>query len=333
MMGFEKVAEVWRGSIVESVHFGVAAVANADGEIVHGWGDPSVVTYPRSALKPVQAIALVETGAHRAFGLEARHLALACASHHGEPIHVDLVERWLEALGLGETALACGPDYPINAEAAHALIRAGKDRSRVYHNCSGKHCGFLSVALHMGWDTDGYADPGHPAQQLYLDALTDLLGRDARSLAFGVDQCTLPSAALSVGDMAVVMARFAAARASSPDREAAIRTIHEAARGYPRYMSGTGQPNERLIEATNGRVIVKTGAEGFLAAFAPDDGLGIALKIADGSSRARTVAFLALLGELKLLDSVAAGRLDGMFEEAIVDSTGEVVGHVRPYQP
>ncbi len=333
MMRYEKVAEVWRGPIVESVHFGVAAVANADGEIVHGWGDPGVVTYPRSALKPVQAIALVETGALRAFGLEARHLALACASHLGEPMHVDLVGRWLETLGLGETSLACGPDYPTNPEAAHALIRAGNDRSRVYHNCSGKHCGFLTVARHMGWDTDGYADLGHPAQQLYLDALTDLLGRDARSLAFGVDHCTLPSAALSVGDMAVVMARFAAARVSSPGRGEAIRAIHEAARGQPRYMSGAGQLNERLVEATDGRVIVKTGAEGYLAAFVPDEGLGIALKIADGNPRARVVAFLALLGELKLLESGAAGRLDGMFVEAVVDSMGKVVGHVRPYRP
>ncbi|MCH7888955.1 MAG: asparaginase, partial [Proteobacteria bacterium] len=211
-MGFEKVAEVWRGAVVESVHFGVAAVANADGEIVHGWGDPSVVTYPRSALKPIQAIALVETGAHRAYRLEERHLALACASHLGEPMHVDLVERWLETLGLSEQALACGPDYPIDVDAAHALIRAGRDKSRLYHNCSGKHCGFLTVARHMGWDVAGYGERDHPAQRRYLDSLSELLGRDARALDFGVDSCTLPAAALSVGDAAVVMARFAAAR-------------------------------------------------------------------------------------------------------------------------
>jgi L-asparaginase II len=333
MMEFKKVVEAWRGDVVESVHYGVAAIANADGEILYGWGDPTVATYPRSALKPVQAVALVETGACRAFELEARHIALACASHLGEPMHTDLVRQWLERLGLSEEALACGPDYPMNVEAAHALIRAGHDKSRVYHNCSGKHCGFLTVTRHMGWDVEGYGDPRHPAQQRYLETLSDLLGRDAGSLAFGVDHCTLPSAVMSVGDMATVMARFAAARASSLSRRESIRVIHEAARAHPRYMSGAGEPNESLIRATGGRVIMKTGAEGYLTAFVPDQGIGIALKIADGGARARMTAFLSLLREASLLDADAGAQLAALSEETIVDSRGEPVGRIRPCRP
>ena len=332
-MIFEKVAEVWRGSVVESVHHGVAAVANAGGEILHGWGDPTFVTYPRSSLKPIQAVALVETGAHEAFGLDHRHLALACASHRGEPIHSDLVGEWLERLGLSEEALACGPTYPWDVEATHDLVRAGRDKSRIYYNCSGKHCGFLTVARHMGWEVEGYGHLDHPAQRRYLDVLSDLLGRDAGSLDFGVDNCTLPAAALSVGDMAVVMARFAAARVTSAARKAAIVRIHEAARGYPEYMSGTRQPAELIAKATGGRVIMKGGAESFLAAFLPEEGLGIALKIADGNSRSRVGVFLTLLKELKLLDGAAEKELSSLFEVEIVNSVGGVFGRIHPCPP
>ncbi len=329
-MEFERVVEVWRGPIVESVHHASAAVANAGGEVVHGWGDPTVVTYPRSSLKPIQAVALVETGAHQAYGLESRHIALACASHRGERFHVELVRRWLERLGLSARALACGPDYPLDVEAARRLIRAGERKARIYHNCSGKHCGFLTVAQHMGWELEGYDDLGHPAQRWYLDVLSDLLGRDARSLAFGVDNCTLPAAALSVGDMAVVMARFAAARVSSPDRKAAILSIHEAMRRFPEYVSGAQQPTEKLVRATDGRAIMKSGAEGYLVAILPGDGLGIALKIADGNPRASFIAFLTLLGELNVLDAAAMERLSGQFEVPVVDSVGKTIGAIRP---
>ncbi len=195
-------------------------------------------------------MALVETGAHEAYGLDDRHLALACASHRGEPMHADLVCEWLFRLGLSEENLACGATYPRDVEATHDLIRAGRAKSRIYYNCSGKHCGFLTVARHMGWEVDGYDHLDHPAQRRYLDVLSDLLGRDAGSLDFGLDNCTLPAAALSVGDMAVVMARFAAARVSSATRKAAILRLHQAARGYPEYMSGTRQPTEIFSRGT-----------------------------------------------------------------------------------
>jgi len=215
-MEYAKLAEVWRGPVVESVHFGAAAVANAAGEVLHGWGDPSVVTFPRSSLKPIQTIALVETGAAEKFGLTQRQIALASASHRAEDIHVDLVMEWLAQLDLTEAALACGPDLPRDSERAHAIIRSGGDKSRRYHNCSGKHCGFLTVARHMGWPVEGYNEPSHPTQTLYLEVLSEFLGRDAASLPMGVDGCTLPAPAMSIADMAAVMARYAAASVASP---------------------------------------------------------------------------------------------------------------------
>lgn len=327
-MEFAKLAEVWRGPVVESVHFGVAAVANAAGEIVHGWGDPSVVTFPRSSLKPIQAIALVETGAAEKFGLTQRHIALSCASHRAEDIHVDLVMEWLGQLDLTEEALACGPDLPREPKRAHAIIRAGGDESRRYHNCSGKHCGFLTVARHMGWAVEGYNMPSHPTQTLYLEVLSEFLGRDATSLPLGIDGCTLPAPAMSISDMAIVMARYAAASVSSPARKAAIGTIQEAVRRYPEYMSGTGEPTDLIARATDGGVIMKTGAEGFLCAFIPDQGLGVALKIADGSPRARVLAFLNLLGQLDLLTPQARQALLPLCDQTVHDSTGQPVGRI-----
>lgn len=332
-MEFAKLAEVWRGPIVESVHFGAAAVANDAGEILHGWGDPSVVTYPRSSLKPIQAIALVETGAADALGLTERHISLSSASHRGEDIHTDLVEEWLGRLDLGEDALACGPDLPRDLHLLTAAIRAGKEKSRLFHNCSGKHCGFLTVAKHMGWPIDGYNALSHPTQTLYLETLSEFIGRDAAALPMGVDGCTLPAPALSVGDTAVAMARFASGRVSSPKRAEAVRTIRQAIRRYPQYMSGTDQPADLVARATDGAVLLKTGAEGFLIALLPEQGLGVALKMADGGARARVLALLHLLRHLGLLDARAARELAGLMEPVVHDSAGTPVGRICACEP
>lgn len=332
-MEFAKLAEVWRGPVVESVHFGAAAVANAAGEIVHGWGDPSVVTYPRSSLKPIQSIALVETGAAEKFGLTQRQIALACASHRAEDIHVDLVMEWLAQLDLTEAALACGPDLPRDPARAHAIIRAGGEKARRYHNCSGKHCGFLTVARHMGWPVEGYNESSHPTQTLYLEILSEFLGRDAASLPIGVDGCTLPAPAMSIAVMAAVMARYAAASVASPARKAAIETIQDAMRAYPEYMSGTGEPTALIAQATDGAVIMKTGAEGFLVAIIPGQGLGVALKIADGNSRARVIALLNLLRHLNLLTADAERALHPLFNQTVQDSIGRSVGEICGCEP
>ena len=327
-MSLVKMVEVWRGELVESVHHGVAAVANAAGEIVEGWGDTSLVAYPRSALKPIQAIALVETGAHAARGLTSKHLALACASHRGEPFHTELVSAWLKDLGLAQSALACGPDHPYDEASAAAAMRAGQPVQRIYHNCSGKHCGFLTVAKHRGWPVEGYDQLEHPTQQLYLGALSDLLGRDARALPFGIDGCALPAAALPVKEMAVMMARFAAARGASASRRAAILAIHEAMRAHPEYISGTDQPGVHLSRVTKGRIIVKTGAEGFLMAYVPQQGLSAVLKIADGEARARFPALIALLSAVGLLNADERRELARIAEPPVLNSVGATVGRI-----
>jgi L-asparaginase II len=328
-----RLAEIWRGPVVESVHHGVAVVADAAGRVLHAWGDPDCVTFPRSALKPFQAIGLVESGAADALGLTDEHLALACASHHGEEFQVALLRDWLRRLDLDESALVCGPDLPRGEADQAAWLRGGGGRSRLFHNCSGKHCGFLSVARRLGAPEAGYDDPAHPAQRLYLDAVSELLGRDAAALPRGVDGCGLPALALSVADTARAAARHAAAAAASEARRAAIRRLHAAMRAHPDHLAGCGQPTGRLIRATECRVLVKGGAEGFVLGFVPEAGLGIAVKIADGASRAKMGVLAAVLGRLGLLGAAEAEALVAEVEPPVRDSNGRAVGRVAVTLP
>jgi L-asparaginase II len=323
------MVEAWRGELVESVHFGAAAVANARGEIIDGWGDTEMVVYPRSALKPVQAIALIETGAAEACGLTQQHVALACGSHRAEPMHTALVTEWLQRLKLDQSVLACGADAPADPDAAASAILEGHPKQRIYHNCSGKHCGFLTVITHRGWSVEGYDRLEHPAQQLYLEALTELSGLDAQALPFGVDGCTLPAAALPLKAYAAMMARFAEARTASPARRAAMLEIHDAMRLHPELVSGSDQPGVQVARVTRGRVIVKTGAEGFITAYVPGAGLAVALKIADGEARARVPALIAVLAGTGLLDASEQRELASLAQPPVLDSAGKEVGCLR----
>ena len=328
MTGFVRLADVWRGPTVESVHHGIAVVADAEGTIVLSLGDPDFVTFPRSSLKPFQAIALVETGAADALGLTEEHVALSCASHRAEDFQVALVRDWLGRLGLTESALACGPDLPRGAAEQAAVIRAGGGPARIFHNCSGKHCGFLSVARRIGAPTAGYQDPSHPTQALYLETFSDLLGRDAGTLVRGTDGCSLPALALSVADMARAAARFAAVKVPGAARQAAIRRLQAAMAVYPDHLSGRDQATSRIVRATNGRVIMKSGAEGFVLGFVPERGLGIAVKIADGATRAKMSVLAAIIGRLGLLSPQAAATLADVVEDPIRDGNGTRVGRV-----
>ena len=330
-MTFVPLAEIRRGGILESVHHGAAVVADAEGRVLLSWGDPSFVTFPRSSLKPFQAIPLVESGAADAAGLTEEHLAVACASHSAEDFQVALVRGWLDRLGLTENALVCGPDMPRSQADQAAVWRAGGDRSRVFHNCSGKHCGFLTLTKHIGAPVAGYADPAHPAQRLYLEAFSELLGEDASRLPRGVDGCGLPALALPMRTMAQAAARWAAAKVATEARRSAILRLQSAIRAFPDHLSGRGSSTGQVVRATQGRVLLKGGAEGYVVGFVPDRGLGIAVKLADGAARAKMGVFAAILGRLGLVD--AAESLAEAVEGEIRDSNGAVVGAVRPVLP
>ncbi|MCH8166780.1 MAG: asparaginase [Proteobacteria bacterium] len=325
------LAEVWRGEILECVHRGTAVVATAAGEVVEAWGDPARVILPRSSFKMIQALPLVESGAADAAGLGSEHLALACASHSGARVHTGLAASWLAGIGLAEHDLRCGAHTPGDPEAAHALYAAGAAPGQFHNNCSGKHCGFLTMNRRLRGDAE-YLELDHPLQQAVRLTVEEVTGETVSGHA--IDGCSAPNFATSLRGLATAMARFATAGASftgasfTGARAGAARRLVEAMAAHPVLVGGAGRATTNLIRACAGRAVVKAGAEGVYIAILPGRGLGMALKIDDGNARGSEAAIAALLarhGALERHDPVFAALADA----PILNCRGFVHGHLR----
>ena len=320
--------EVWRGERVESRHRVRACVADAAGRVLLALGDIDEPVYPRSAVKPFQALALVESGAADTLGVGAAELALACASHGGEPDHVALVDAWLGRLGLDEAALACGPHVPLHQPSATALLRAGTAPRRIHNNCSGKHAGMLAAALQLGAPTHGYELPRHAVQRHCAAAIGALAGLD-RLPEPGIDGCGLPNHPLPLYGLARAAAILADPSGQEPIRRAALTRIGAAMRAHPHMVAGTDRCCTALM-ALLPDVIAKTGAEGAYLAALPARGLGIAIKAEDGATRAAETALLALLAHLGALGDEVPEGLERFRAPRLRNGAGSIVGQVRP---
>lgn len=314
------LAEVWRGAFRESVHRGHAVICEAGGEIVEAWGDPGAIVLPRSSAKMIQALPLIESGAAEAFGLTGAHLALACASHNGALIHTDPVREWLEVLGLGDDDLRCGPQEPNDEQARNDLIKRDLSPCQVHNNCSGKHCGFLTLGKHLGAGPE-YIEADHPVQLAALEAFERVTKEP--SPGFGVDGCSVPNFATSLHGMARAMAHFAASAAETPEQR-----LVQAMVTHPALVAGEGRACTRLMRATEGKVALKTGAEAFFVAILPEQKRGIALKIADGGTRAAECVIAALLVRLGALPAAHPEAL-AFTNGPIRNRRGLVTGHLR----
>jgi L-asparaginase II len=293
------LVEVTRGGLVESRHRGSVAISDAAGKLVAAWGTLDKPVYPRSAFKSLQALSLVETGGAAAFGVSDEELALACASHSGETMHTDRVGAWLQRIECVETDLACGPHAPFHEPTSHAMIREGRTPCRLHNNCSGKHTGFLTLARHLGVSVQRYEDPQHPVQVMVRDAIAGMCGVPSGSMTIGIDGCAAPNYAIPLANLAMAMARLADPSTLAPDRAAAAKRLVEAWKANPKLVSGTGRACADLIEAAKGMTVVKTGAEAVFMAALPEQGLGVAIKIDDGGTRAAETVMakvLVLLG-------------------------------------
>tara|TARA_R110002020_G_scaffold247041_2_gene460988 strand:+ start:29819 stop:30907 length:1089 start_codon:yes stop_codon:yes gene_type:complete len=288
-------AEIWRGPFLESVHSGHAVICDSTGQIMEAWGDPSLVVLPRSSSKMIQALPLIRSGAADAFGLTTKQLALACASHQGAHIHVDNVGAWIRDLGLTDDAFRCGPEESRDREMKVQQIRAYESPCRIHNNCSGKHAGFLTLSRHLGGD-ENYVAPDHPVQRACLEAFEDVT--QETSPGFGTDGCSAPNYAATLHGIARAMAHYAAA----PEGSAEAR-LHQAMRLHPELVAGEGRACTELMRACDGKVALKTGAEGFFIAIIPGRGIGIALKATCGTTRAAEAAITALLVRLGVLDA------------------------------
>ncbi len=321
--------EVTRGPLVESRHLVRAAVADARGALAARWGDVAGAVFPRSAIKPIQALTLVESGAAAAWGVSSAEIALACASHGGEPAHVAAVRTWLARLGLADADLQCGLHPPLYEPAARDLARAGEAPAPAHNNCSGKHAGLLTVARHLGQDTAGYLRPEHPVQVRVSASIAEISGCDVEAAPVAVDGCGIPTIGLPLAGLARAMARLGDPAAEAPARAEACRRVTGAMAAHPLMVAGHECCCTAVIEATGGEALVKTGAEGVFMAALPALGLGVALKVDDGARRAAEVAMLALLRHLGALDEAQAARLAHYVEAPVLSRAGARVGAVR----
>jgi len=324
------LVEVTRGPMVESRHRGAVAIVDDTGTVQAHWGAVDTLVYPRSAIKPLQAIGLIESGAADAFALSDAEVALSCASHGGEPRHVETVLAWLDRLGLSAHDLECGAQWPMNADAAHALARAGVSPGAEHNNCSGKHTGFLTLASHMGKPTKGYIKSHHAVQQYVMGTLESMCEVDLSEAPCGIDGCSVPTWALPIGNLALGMAKFGTADRMSDARADACRRIATAMADEPFMVAGSGRYCTDMLAATKGKVICKTGAEAVYCAAVPEYGVGVALKCDDGASRAAEVMLTAVLRKIGVLDGIDPGVLAHLGRPHVHTRNDILVGEIRP---
>ncbi|MBD3764543.1 MAG: asparaginase [Rhodobacterales bacterium] len=317
------MVELWRSGRMESRHLGHAVICDPQGRIVEGWGNPAEIIYPRSSCKMIQALPLLETGAGA--GLTPRQLALTCASHQGAALHVGAVGRWLADMGLTEADLRCGTHEPYDREERDRLICAHEPPCQLHNNCSGKHAGFLMLNRHLGGDPD-YVEPDHPVQRAVRQAFEEVTGEP--SSGYGIDGCSAPNFATSLAGLARAMAGFAAATGTGDARDRAMAALTRAMMAHPEMVAGETRACTELMRAMDGAAAIKTGAEAVFVAILPRQRLGLALKIADGGTRASEAAVVALLARLGVLDPAhpAAQRRLGA---PLTNWRGKVTGEMR----
>ena len=318
--------EVQRGGYRESLHLVHAVVTDSSGKVVEGWGDIEFLTFPRSAVKPMQAIPLILSGAEERFQMSTKELAMACSSHGAEPSHLRVVSSWLERIGCGVNDLECGSHWPSHEESAYDLARAGSYPVALHNNCSGKHTGFLTLARQRQIDLKGYIQPDHPIQQEIRSILEYMMEIDLRNASMGIDGCSIPTWGIPLKAMAKGFARFATGDQLTKEHKVACEKLLSAMVTEPFYVAGTDRHCTTVMKAFGGSVVCKTGAEGVFAAGIPELGLGIALKAQDGTKRAAEVALSQILHQL----GAKPNDPDFSIEQPLYNRNQWHIGSVRP---
>ncbi len=330
----------WRGGIVESFHRGSVAVVDAEGTVHTAWGDIDRPIFPRSAVKLLQALPLVTSGAADAWGLDDAELALACSSHNGEPEHAATAASMLAKAGLDVSALACGAHWPYHDASLKALAAAGEAPSALHNNCSGKHAGFVCLGCHRAGRRGafdairGYVDAGHPVMQEVTAALQHATGFSLADTARGIDGCSIPTYAIPLRHLAHAFAKVASGHGLGHEADAAARRLRLAIARHPRMVAGTGRVDTRLMQHFGERVCAKGGAEGVHCIALPELGLGVAVKMDDGNnSRAADAVTAALIEWLLPCSDADRAALQPLRHPVMKNWNGLEVGQLRATLP
>jgi L-asparaginase II len=326
------LAEAVRGNWVENRHRGAFIIVDADGTVIASGGDVERPIFPRSAVKSMQALAIFDRHAIDRFHHSAEELALACASHHGEDEHVSNVAHFLDRMGLSVADLECGAHMPTNDKAREALRMAGSAPSALHNNCSGKHSGMLSVALAMGVPTRGYVEREHDVQKAVRAAVEYVIGEDLTEDRCGTDGCSIPTWAAPLRAWALGFARMATGKGLDAGHAAGAKKLFDAATSHPHLVAGTGHLDTLVMEAFQGRVMQKGGAEGVQCGAIRDKGWGYALKCDDGNMQASHVMVASLLLKYAEPDANQRAVLEQFVRQPTKNVRGTVVGEMRAVQ-
>lgn len=321
--------EVTRGNIVESRHRGMAVVVDGDGAVLMEAGDVDTPVFPRSACKAMQALPLVESGAADAYGFGNRELALACSSHSGEEAHVELAAAMLAKAGRDVDTLECGAHWSFDQKTIIHQARTLEKPTALHNNCSGKHSGFVCTCCHTGTDPSGYVGYDHPLQREIRATMESLTGSAIGHDNCGIDGCSIPNYAIPLKNLAHGFAKMATGQGLEASRARASRRLIDACMAEPFYVAGTGRTCTRLMEIDPGRIFAKTGAEGVFVAALPQQGLAMAVKCEDGSTRAAEAMIAALLARYMEKDSAEQHSMMGMANRSMKNWNGMAVGDIR----
>ncbi|WP_206201899.1 asparaginase [Terasakiella sp. SH-1] len=326
------LVEVTRGDTVESRHSGAFCVSNGAGDILLSQGDIDQPVFPRSSIKAIQALAMMESGAADAFGFSDEELALACASHGGEVAHTGVAQSMLNKMGLTKELLQCGSHWPMNEEAGRALAMEGETPNPLHNNCSGKHSGFLAYLKHMKVTPRGYTQIDHPLQQAIKKALEEVCETDLSNAPVGIDGCDIPTWAIPLKNLALGFAKYSdPVTYFTPERAKAVTRLNKAIFTYPYMVAGKDRYDTSLMEAFPSQVFAKVGAEGVFTAFIPKRDIGIAVKCDDGAFRGAEHILTAVLEDLKIFskDDFDKAGIAHLYATPLLNRNGKVVGEVR----
>ncbi|MHA0857761.1 asparaginase [Paenibacillus sp. CMAA1364] len=323
--------QVFRGEYVESAHHIHIAVVDHTGKLLYSYGDPNRLTFARSAMKPFQAVPLVETGTAKAFQYCCSDIALSCASHSGESIHREAVLDILDRIELAEDALQCGTHVPRDKASYIQLIQSGKELTPVYSNCSGKHVSMLATAVHRNEDIHTYPDIQHPIQQRILQVIAEVCCIAVEEIGLSVDGCGLPVHQIPLCNTALGFARLAQPNGTvSSTKAEALATIRDAMIEHPEMVAGMKRFDMDVMRAFKGNLVTKVGAEGVQCLGIIDRGIGIAIKVEDGSDRASGVAAMEVLRQLGIGDNTTNELLKDYIEAPVLNARGIKIGVVKP---
>jgi L-asparaginase II len=329
MSSLVPLVETRRGGTTECVHFGALAVTDTEGRVLARSGDPHWVTFTRSTLKPLQALPFVQAGGVQHFGLAPQQLALLCASHSGEPMHVQQVEAILGKAGVSYRRLQCGCHLPMFAELGAYPPPAPGSYDERHHNCSGKHSGFLAWCVQHGQAVESYLDPAHPLQVAIRTAVAEAVGLQEHQLAMGIDGCSAPNYAMPLANLAQGFARLASGRSDVRFGES-FALLADAMTSHPDLVSGTGRNDLAFMQAGRGDWVTKVGADGVQVVASRSRGEALALKISDGNKLALYAATVEALDQLGWLDDTQRQAMQAWRHPTIASIRGAPVGERRP---